>query len=214
MTAEAAFVSTGFSDTESPIMNTAAGTAIRHAEVVVNHLILGRPARLLVPPLYGQGPSKTTTGTATAGAAGAPSVTDLAQQRRDAAVVKLPAVSLTPPKEITLQEWEGQIQEVGTTSFLARLVDLTADEHTETEEVQLPLSDISEGDLALVRPGAVFRWIIGYRYTGAVKERFDRLVIRRLPMWTPAEISSADREARELHDALFANGTASPARSG
>jgi len=116
------------------------------------------------------------------------------------AVVRIPSTTVSVPREVKLQEWEGQVQEVGRQYFLARLVDLTADETEETAETELPISDVATGERDLLVEGATFRWIIGYRLIDGLKERFSRVVIRRLPMWTDKEIQSADREATKLHD--------------
>jgi hypothetical protein len=104
-----------------------------------------------------------------------------------------------------LQEWEGQVQEVGERVFSARLVDLTRESEEETEETDLPIEYLSEADARLVIPGATFRWIVGYGWTNGEKAPFTRVVIRRLPIWTEEEIKSADQEAAELHNALFGN---------
>jgi hypothetical protein len=124
----------------------------------------------------------------------------------DLGVVRYPRPIRELPREEVLQEWEGQVQEVGERVFSARLVDLTRGEMEETEESDLPIEDLVESDRTLLVPGAVFRWIIGYRWANGEKERFTRVVIRRLPIWTEQEIKAADREAAELHDALFRNG--------
>jgi hypothetical protein len=124
---------------------------------------------------------------------------------KDAGIVRVPPSIIEVPREVKLQEWEGQIQEVHENHFTARLVDLTTRDTEETEEVELPISDIVEGDRDLVVPGAIFRWLIAYKYGDGEKVRFTRVIIRRLPMWTDAEIKEADREAAELHDALFGN---------
>jgi hypothetical protein len=123
----------------------------------------------------------------------------------DLGVVRYPTPTRQLPREEVLQEWEGQVQEVGERVFSARLVDLTAGEKEETEESDLPIDDLVEADRGLLVPGAVFRWIIGYRWSNGEKERFTRVVIRRLPIWTEQEIKAADREAAELHRALFGN---------
>jgi hypothetical protein len=123
--------------------------------------------------------------------------------KKDFGIVHYRSVEREFPREVKLQEWEGQVQEIGSNYFSARLVDLTAGEKEETEEAELPLDDLIESDRALLVPGAVFRWIIGYRYMYGQKERFTRIVIRRLPMWTEQEIRSADQQADELHHALF-----------
>jgi hypothetical protein len=123
----------------------------------------------------------------------------------DLGVVRYPSPARELPREVVLQEWEGQVQEVGEYVFSARLVDLTRDSREETDETDLPIEDLGEADRRLLIPGATFRWIIGYRWANGEKERFTRVVIRRLPIWTEREIESADQEAAELHNALFGN---------
>jgi hypothetical protein len=107
------------------------------------------------------------------------------------------------PREITLQEWEGRVLEVEGRFISARLVDITANEREEKEEVQLPIDDVIEADQKLLQPGAIFRWVLGYSYARGRKERFARIVVRRLPVWTEQEMREADKEANELHDAIF-----------
>jgi hypothetical protein len=132
----------------------------------------------------------------------------------DLGVIQYPQSTRSIAREEVLQEWEGQVQEVGERYFSARLVDLTQNGTEETEESELPLDDLVEGDRALLIPGAVFRWIIGYRWEDGEKGRFTRVVIRRLPIWTEQEIKSADKEAAELHHALFGNRSRRAAAAG
>jgi hypothetical protein len=148
-----------------------------------------RPATELTVPHHGQGPSTR-----------APTVPPA-----DLGVVRYPSPVCELPREVVLQEWEGQVQEVGERVFSARLVDLTRESEEETEETDLPIEYLSEADARLVIPGATFRWIIGYGWTNGEKAPFTRVVIRRLPIWTEEEIKSADQEAAELHNALFGN---------
>ena len=123
----------------------------------------------------------------------------------DLGVVRYPGPAHESPREVVMQEWEGQVQEVGESVFSARLVDLTRNSREETEEADLPMDYLGEADRDLVVPGALFRWIIGYNWASGEKQPFTRVVIRRLPIWTEREIKSADQEAAELHDALFGN---------
>jgi hypothetical protein len=109
------------------------------------------------------------------------------------------------PREITLQEWEGRVLQIEGRFIIARLVDITAGETEETEEVDLPIDDVTEADQKLLQPGAIFRWVLGYSYSSGRKERFARVVVRRLPVWTEKEMQEADQEANELHDAIFGN---------
>jgi hypothetical protein len=132
-------------------------------------------------------------------------VVEMRTPKEESGVVRVSTPKVEIPREVKLQEWEGQVQEVRDHYFLARLTDLTARDTEETEEAELPISDIVEGDRDLLLPGAVFRLLIAYKYENGEKSRFTRITIRRLPMWTDAEIKEADREAEALHAALFRN---------
>lgn len=130
-------------------------------------------------------------------------------------VTRLNAAAIRPaPREIPLQEWEGRVLRLEGRFLFARLVDITAGDKDETEEVQLPIDDVTEADQKLLKPGAVFRWVLGYSYANGRKERFARVVIRRLPVWTEKEMREADTEADELHDALFGNQSFGTAQAG
>jgi len=199
------------SDTASPNNNAGVRTGPGTGQVRVNNDVLRRRhARRWSSPdvdnttFQSTGPKPEGTGFLTVAPEGP----------NDLGVVTFPTSTRLIPREIKLQEWEGQVQEVGRTYFSARLVDLTADETDETEEVQLPLSDITESDQALLVPGAVFRWMIGYRYIDGVKERFTRVVVRRLPVWTEQEIRSADKEALELYNVLIGDAEERAASTG
>ena len=106
------------------------------------------------------------------------------------------------PREITfypLQEWEGYVVAVGEDVFTARILDLTAGSQYEEEEADFPIEDLSESDLNLLRPGAVFRWAIGYqRSRGGTKRRVSQIVFRQLPQWTAYELEENRRKAKEL----------------
>jgi hypothetical protein len=98
-----------------------------------------------------------------------------------------------------LQEWEGYVVEIGNDSFTARLRDVTAGSMHEEEEAEFPLDDISESDRDLLKPGAIFRWAIGYlRTRGGTKRRISQIVFRRLPQWTARDLKESLRDARAL----------------
>jgi hypothetical protein len=104
------------------------------------------------------------------------------------------------PREIILQEWEGQVTCVDRIRgvFFATLTDLTARDIVESEEGEFPISDISDGDLELLDDGAIFRWIICYEYIGRQRRRYSRISFRRMPQWSESDIIAADREAEKL----------------
>jgi hypothetical protein len=98
-----------------------------------------------------------------------------------------------------LQEWEGYVTEIGEETFTARLLDLTQDGVVEEEEADFPIAEISDTDQSVLQPGAIFRWVIGYRRTPAgTKERVSLIVFRRLPAWGERELQENRRKAEIL----------------
>ena len=84
-----------------------------------------------------------------------------------------------------LQEWEGYVVDVGTTDFVARLVDLTAGSAHEEEEAVIPRTELSHDDDAKMSVGSIFRWVIGYeRSPTGTKKRTSQIVFRDLPAIT------------------------------
>lgn len=102
-----------------------------------------------------------------------------------------------------LQEWEGYVTDLGATSFFARLKDLTSQSDLPEEEGEFPLDDVADGDRPLLKPGAVFRWTIGYEKSrSGTKRRISQLVFRRLPAWTKSDIAAADACARRIREKI------------
>jgi len=96
-----------------------------------------------------------------------------------------------------LQKWEGVVLNVDGEMFTVRLVDLTGDRAE--EEMQIEKDELSDFDLDLLQPGAIFYWIIGYRRhaTGA-RERVSLIRFRRLPAWSQAQLNAARTRAEQL----------------
>ena len=112
-----------------------------------------------------------------------------------------------------LQEWEGYVLEEPAWDdcpegrregeFTVRLLDLTAGSSQEEEEAVIPLSEIAEDDLNRLRPGAIFRWVIGYeRSASGTKRRVSQIVFRDLPAMTKQDMSEGEEWARELRRSI------------
>jgi len=110
---------------------------------------------------------------------------------------KLPKSSYDP-----LQEWEGYVLDINSDSFTATLYDVTVDRGLADEEAEFPLDELSESDKHLLKPGAVFRWLIGYRIKASGKERTSRLVFRDLPRWTKNDYIRLEGKAQEISNSL------------
>jgi hypothetical protein len=66
------------------------------------------------------------------------------------------------------------------------------------EEAEFSYNKITEDDIELIKPGAVFYWAIGYNHSGTgQKRRFSDIRFRRLPVWNNKEIDIARSEASQ-----------------
>ncbi|MDX2143425.1 MAG: hypothetical protein SFV19_08725 [Rhodospirillaceae bacterium] len=107
--------------------------------------------------------------------------------------------------EVVIKKWEGVVERVSEKDafFVAKLVDTSTESHLPTEIAEFPLSSLSSSDRELLRPGAVFYWIVGSRTLpyGTV-ENVNRLTFRRLPQWTEKELSIARARAKTIAHAV------------
>ena len=129
-------------------------------------------------------------------------------------VIHLPSLDPMPqvPHSVTmlaLQEWEGYVVEKGENEFSARLSDITAaslakrTDWDDMEEAVIPLTEISEDDLWRLRPGSVFRWIIGYEWSvSGTKRRVSQIVFRNLPAMTEQDRTEGSEWARKVLQAI------------
>jgi hypothetical protein len=119
------------------------------------------------------------------------------------------------PTFVTLQTWEGEVREIRDEEFDAILRDLT-DPAKQDEVVTLPIDDVSNDDRALLLPGAVFYWSIGYSTDEyGQRARMSRLRFRRLPGWSSRELKEIDEQARQLAEVFGAgNGAGHSSEAG
>lgn len=116
---------------------------------------------------------------------------------RDAPVLIFPKWDFPRYQLRVSQKWEGTVRSVGPEGFDARLVDLTNLDSPQ-EEATFLLDDVSESDLKLVEPGAVFYWSIGVeRNVFGQIQRVSRIRFRRLPRLSAREFQSSRNEAKD-----------------
>lgn len=116
----------------------------------------------------------------------------------------IPKISATVYRSFKLlQQWEGQVQRVAGSSFVAIITDKTNQENDE-EEVEIDLAEVAPDDFALVRPGSLFYWAVGYEDgQGIPRQRVSRIRFQRLPGLTTRDIARAKQNARTFRS-LFA----------
>jgi hypothetical protein len=104
---------------------------------------------------------------------------------------------LTDDSVVSLQKWEGQVLQILSNGFTARLTDLT--DQGGKEDAEFSISELSPDDLSLLEPGAVFYWTIGRHTDPTNRQRtVSELRFRRLPNWTEDELAQASLEADKL----------------
>jgi len=116
---------------------------------------------------------------------------------------KLTASSAFPSVSDTfraLQKWEGYVIDVYEDTFLARLIPIRGEGSDQNAEIYI--EEVEPADRALIEPGAVFYWSIGYldRPSGRHRDSFIRF--RRLPAWSQSELEAVRREAKRLKELL------------
>jgi hypothetical protein len=102
-----------------------------------------------------------------------------------------------------IKEWDGFVVSVGDSMFLARLTDLTSPSLPDSEEIEIPVSEIDASMRQQLAPGAFFRWTIGYEIRrGGQKVRASRILLRRLPAWRKSGLDLAKSSADQMFDAI------------
>jgi hypothetical protein len=116
-------------------------------------------------------------------------------------LIRKPPVELVPRQLEVLQRFEGTVRSVHQPAgeMVVELRDLTHPD-APREVAILELSDVSDPDLEMVAPGAVFYWTIGYEVrTGTrQKTRISELRFRRYPTWKQRDVDQIQREADAL----------------
>lgn len=102
--------------------------------------------------------------------------------------------------EEILQDWEGVVDQVDEDGkvFTARLRDLMTGETCPSRTAEIPVEDVSDDDRRLLCPGAVFYLTAGRSLRKGRREIFGRIVFRRLPGWTSADLRRIEERARRL----------------
>lgn len=76
-----------------------------------------------------------------------------------------------------LNKWQGRVLAIGSDTFQAELFDLA---HPNIiEHAEFPLSELPADGRALLRPGAVFYWMIGYRDEGTRQRTRESIIWMR-----------------------------------
>ena len=96
---------------------------------------------------------------------------------------------------VVLQKWEGRVESLADDGFVATLTDTSTGGPDELAE--FPWEEISIGDRALVEPGAIFYWSIGYKdAVSGQRSRESVIRFRRLPRWSRQDRAEATIRAR------------------
>lgn len=113
-------------------------------------------------------------------------------------IIKGPRLNVDGRRFIVQQQWEGIVLRLYDNSFEAELRDLTNFKNA-LEITELPLTEISETDRHLIRPGCVFYWVLGHetRNHGQISN-VSEIRVRRMPNWEKADIEQLHRSGDSL----------------
>jgi len=121
-------------------------------------------------------------------------LSDTIPDRKPIALV--PKIPQKPKTFNSLQSWEGYVIEKYDDHFKGRITDLT--EQLPDEEVEILLDDVSDDDLNLVVPGAIFYWYVGYETEKGTTKRSSIIRFRRMPRWTKSDFKKAEKIEKKI----------------
>lgn len=113
-------------------------------------------------------------------------------------VLRVPSIDQQSPRFRKLQEYEGEVLSIRASDFVARLTDLT-DMGAPRLEATFSIDEVSPSDKPLMREGAVFYWVIGFKdYPNGQRKTEQFLRFRRLPIWSKRDIARLEARMDEL----------------
>jgi hypothetical protein len=95
-------------------------------------------------------------------------------------------------------EWEGIVTSVSKATFEARLMNVKGMADKFVEYADFDLQDVPDGDRDLVQPGGVFRWVVGLESRSSTRQKYSKIVFRRLPAWTQRSLQAAEKQLRNV----------------
>jgi hypothetical protein len=101
-----------------------------------------------------------------------------------------------------LERWYGVVTEIEGDWFRARIASASDQLRSQHHEGEYPTSSVSEIDKDLFEVGAQFVFTVGRETRLGVQTTFSRLLFRRLPMWQPKEVITANEWAKEISSFL------------
>ncbi|WP_207688668.1 hypothetical protein [Desulfonema limicola] len=100
---------------------------------------------------------------------------------------------------LSLRKWEGVVEDVFDTSFVAIIKDV--DRKVPDERVEISFDELTNIDeIALAKAGAIFSWTMGYSVSkSGTRRRQAVLLFRRMPKWTKNDIEKGFKVADEMY---------------
>lgn len=97
--------------------------------------------------------------------------------RRERRRLKRPRAESSAGRLWLLHRWQGQVLKVDGDTFEAQLSDVS--NPSVVEHAEFSKTQVSSEQLALLRPGALFYWFIGYKDIGRTREHVSQIWMRR-----------------------------------
>ena len=103
---------------------------------------------------------------------------------------------------LSLIKWEGIVECLTETGFIARLKDV--DGNVPDERVEIDFDELTNIDeKVLIEPGALFSWTMGYSVSpGGTRERKAILIFRRMPTWNEEDIINGIEKGNEMFELM------------
>lgn len=108
----------------------------------------------------------------------------------------------TPTSTGKLVEWEGVVEALENDQIHCKLRVIKGSDADFDEFTTFDIERVTEGDRDLVKPGALFRLVIGVQAISGRRQQFSQLVFRRLPAWNMQSIEQAQKRLEGIFQGI------------
>ena len=107
-----------------------------------------------------------------------------------------------PSSTIKATEWDGVVEAIEGDQLVCKLKVAKGSDVDIEESAMIPMEHVDADDYDLLKPGAIFRLVVGLETKDGKRQQFMRMVFRRLPAWNKSSVDEEYRRLVELVDGI------------
>ena len=99
-------------------------------------------------------------------------------------------------------EWEGVVTRIERDYFQAKLKNVKGATSDSFEHAEFSVSDVPIGDRDLLCVGGIFRWVVGLESRSGTRQKYSKVVFRRLPAWTQKSLENEVEKLNKMFSSI------------